>query len=211
MSDKPSPTEELNTSKELKSSRKVDIRERLRFFPRYFWPLMVLFLLIAYRILGLEGESVLLGLSCRNVAFLIMAVILTRYAIKKRKEKTFFPLGLTALISATFLTGAFMYLQANVVLDMIVVPRVATLSQCQIHNYGPWSLVTGFSGEIRGINANDYEKRLPMTPFQQKLVEEELKHYENVHVEFYEHVRRIVIIRTRYFDPDLVPREIEGF
>ena len=190
---------------------KHHIRKRLAIFPRIFWPIMVIFLLVAYRILGLEGESVLLGLSCRNAAYLIIAVFMIRYAIRKRKEKTFFPLGLAALIPATFLLGAFMYLQANVILDLIVVPRETTLSQCRIREFGPESIITGFTGEIRGINTNDYEKRLPMTGFQEELIKEELDHYKNVNLAFYEHVRRIVVIRTRYYNPDLTLDNWDSF
>lgn len=193
------------------SASKHHIRKRLAIFPRIFWPIMVIFLLVAYRILGLEGESVLLGLSCRNAAYLIIAVFLIRYAIHKRREKTFLPLGLAALIPATFLLGAFMYLQANVVLDLIVVPRQATLSQCRIREFGPESIITGFTGEIRGINANEYEKRLPMTRFHQELIEEELDHFNNVNLVFYEHVRRIVVINTRYFNPDLTLDNWDSF
>ena len=52
---------------------------------RIRWILCTLFLLLTYRAIGLEGDQVLIGLTCRNLAWLFIAIFLFRQAIHLRK------------------------------------------------------------------------------------------------------------------------------
>lgn len=49
------------------------------------WILITLFLLLTYRAIGLEGDQVLIGLTFRNMAWLLIAIYLLRKAIQLRK------------------------------------------------------------------------------------------------------------------------------
>ncbi len=160
------------------------------------WPAIILILLIAYRILGLEGDQVLFGLFCRNMVWLILAVYLLRRAAMTRRKK---PggwkdkvVGSLCLVAGTIFTGAFLFLQANVCLDLLVPAREAVLKDCVLDETRLPVLLSGYNRVLTGVNNSGYTKTMPLTPDLTERALDELERKKVIHVIFYEHVRRVV-------------------
>ena len=219
-----------------------------RWFIRTLFTLGILVLLLVYRAIGLEGYYVLIGLTCRNTAYLIIAILLLRQAIKSRRKwittigkagdspktpdnrikgkKAIDTAGdspktpdnrikrqkrvqrkkeekknqinkiLTyiCLTSGTFFLAAFLFLQSNVFLDMLVTPRVALLKECVVNQKIIPYWISGYDTELTGINENNYTKILPLTPALTQRAFDEIDRNKKVRVIFYEHVRRVIIM-----------------
>ena len=176
-----------------------------------YWPIGLIIILIAvYLSTGLEGSYVLFGLTCRNTAWLILSVILLRRAIAFRKERakehtdekkvTGKSVGQWICLGfGIFFAGAF--LQANVILDMLVFPRRAVLKECVIQESFLPSFMTGYDSTLTGINENGYTKSLPLTPPLTERAFDELDRKKQVRVIFYEHVRRVIILEKTQDGP----------
>ena len=171
------------------------------------WPAIIIIFLIAYRILGLEGDQVLVGLFCRNTAWLILAVIFLRKAVKMRRKKpgsrSEKAVRSLCLGLGTILMGVFLYLQANVCLDMLVPAREAVLKDCVLDETRIPGFLTGYNRVLTGVNNSGYTKKLPLTPALTERALDELDRKKVIHVIFYEHVRRVVYMYSteNEYDP----------
>lgn len=171
------------------------------------WPAVIIIFLIAYRILGLEGDQVLVGLFCRNTAWLILAVIFLRKAVKMRRKKpgsrSEKAVRSLCLGLGTILMGVFLYLQANVCLDMLVPAREAVLKDCVLDETRIPGFLTGYNRVLTGVNNSGYTKKLPLTPALTERALDELDRKKVIHVIFYEHVRRVVYMYSteNEYDP----------